>query len=134
MDSTLAASSQSLFDQEVAGSVNVFEDFFTEAMSGFTAMDQRDAAQRTLRALNQIAVAYGGIPGRKTLIWATAGFPFMINDPNAINYMGLDLVDSYEQTWRALMSANLAVYPVDVQRPAAAARQRLVCHEQPCQH
>jgi VWFA-related protein len=114
-DSTLAASNQSLFDQEVAGSVDVFEAFFSEAMTGYTAMDQRDAAQRTLRALNEIAVAYSGIPGRKTLIWVTAGFPFMIDDPNAINYMGLDLVDAYEETWRALMSANLAVYPVDVQ-------------------
>jgi hypothetical protein len=28
--------------------------------------------------------------------------------------MGLDMVDEYEKTWRTLISANIAVYPVDV--------------------
>lgn len=110
-----SASSEALFDPAISGTVDRLEEGFSETMTGLAAMDQRDATRRTLAGLNQIAQAFAGIPGRKTLIWATAGFPFMIDDPISISYMGMDMVDSYERTWRALMSANVAVYPVDLQ-------------------
>jgi VWFA-related protein len=116
LDSTTpSASLSSLLNPELEGTVDQFDAFFSEAMTDFAAMDQRDATRRTLAALNQIAQAYSGIPGRKAVLWATAGFPFMIDDSSAINYMGLEMVKSYQQTWRALMSANIAIYPVDVQ-------------------
>jgi VWFA-related protein len=76
---------------------------------------QRETTRQTLVAFEQIAQAYKAIPGRKTLIWASAGFPFMIDDPQAFGRFGLDLMDQYEETWQALMSANMAVYPIDVQ-------------------
>jgi VWFA-related protein len=110
-----SVSTASLFDPAISGTVDRFEEFFSNTMAGMAAMDQRNAVRRTLVGLNQIAQAFSGIPGRKTLIWATAGFPFMIDDPSSIGYMGLDMVGLYEQTWRALMSANVAVYPVDLQ-------------------
>ena len=110
-----SASTAALLDPAISGTVDRFEDFFSETMTGMAAMDQRDATRRTLTGLSQIALAFAGIPGRKTLIWATAGFPFMIDDPSSIAYMGLDMIGRYEQTWRALMSANVAVYPVDLQ-------------------
>jgi hypothetical protein len=34
----------------------------------------------TLDALRQVGEAFTGIPGRKSLIWATGGFPFDVND------------------------------------------------------
>jgi hypothetical protein len=51
---------------------------------------------------------------RKTLIWATAGFPFVIDDPNACARQGDDLRPEYEEAWRSLNTANIAVYPVDL--------------------
>jgi VWFA-related protein len=39
---------------------------------------QRDAMALTLHGFEQIAQAYAGIPGRKALLWATGGFPFLI--------------------------------------------------------
>ncbi len=96
---------------------------FMESEQLAAAFQQRDATRRTLAALREIANAYAAIPGRKTLIWASAGFPFMIDDPHSFRVMGvnnqfvnngLDLVEEYEDTWRLLSSANIAVYPVDV--------------------
>jgi VWFA-related protein len=110
-----SSSTTALLDPAISNTADRFEEGFSEATVDMAAMDQRDATRRTLASLNQIALAFAGLPGRKALIWATAGFPFMIDDPNSINYMGLDMVDSYKQTWRALMSANISVYPVDLQ-------------------
>jgi len=61
-----------------------------------------------------------GIPGRKSLIWATAGFPFAVDNAAAFEKSealrgsnGRDLLPLYEQAWRALDQANIAVYPLD---------------------
>jgi hypothetical protein len=91
-----------LFDPAISGTVDRFEEFFSNTMAGLDAMDQRNASRRTLAALNQIALAFAGVPGRKTLIWATAGFPFMIDDPSSINYMGLDLARPHVSKYRCL--------------------------------
>ncbi len=88
--------------------------FIQDAIDSAAAFQQRDSIRRTLEALNQVAQAYSGNRARKTLIWASAGFPFMINDPRAFANMGVDMVQQYEKTWRALTSANIAVYPVEL--------------------
>ncbi len=62
--------------------------------------------RQTLDALNLIAEAYAGVPGRKSLIWATGGFPFQIESFN-------ELLGYYEHTWRVMNQANIAIYPVD---------------------
>jgi VWFA-related protein len=65
----------------------------------------------TLNALQQIADAYAGVPGRKELLWATAGFPFTLGgDLSNVEA----LVPSYERVWQALSEANISVYPIDV--------------------
>jgi VWFA-related protein len=72
--------------------------------------DLQDTSWTTLTALSQIASAYDTIPGRKTLIWASAG---MIGQPS----MGMSrwtLRDKIEDTWRELNAADIAVYSVDV--------------------
>jgi VWFA-related protein len=88
--------------------------FLQDAIDTMAMMQQQDSTWRTLDALNQIAQAYAGDRARKTLIWASAGFPFMLNDPRAFAHMGTDMVQQYERTWRALTAANIAVYPVEV--------------------
>lgn len=84
----------------------------SEALYG--AYKQRESTRVTLAALEQLAGAFTGVPGRKAVLWATGGFPFTIDDPHAFARMGTDMVESYERTWRALNDANLAVYPIDV--------------------
>lgn len=75
---------------------------------------QKQQTLITLAALEQIAQAYAGIPGRKALIWASGGLPFMLNDPQSAGQADMSMLDVYERTWRALNSANIAVYSIDV--------------------
>jgi len=85
----------------------------------------------TLDAIRQVGEAFAGIPGRKSLIWATGGFPFDMNDLEKFeiddqslsgqhakyDYGGLErsLLPYYESAWRALNNANIAVYPLDLE-------------------
>src|SRR6185312_8479557 len=63
---------------------NAEEQQFLQAMAdaqqNFTAFQRRLAATMTLEDLQSIAQAYSGIPGRKSLVWASSGFPFSISD------------------------------------------------------
>ena len=89
-------------------------DFMNDQEAIMNAFQQRESIRTTLTAMTQIAHAYAAIPGRKTMIWASGGFPFMIDDPQAFARMGTDMEEKYEETWRALVSADIAVYTVDV--------------------
>jgi len=82
--------------------------------AGVSADYQRIASRQTLAGLTQLARAFQTIPGRKTLIWATAGFPFIIDDPQSFARQGDDFRAEYDEAWRSLNSANIAVYPVDL--------------------
>lgn len=42
----------------------------------FVMLAQREAIMVTLESFQHVAEAYAGVPGRKSLIWATAAFPF----------------------------------------------------------
>ncbi len=75
----------------------------------------------TLRSMQQIAQYCAGIPGRKAMLWASAGFPFSVNEADlSINIAGVkgaslsDVSEKYRKTWRALEQAQVSVYPVDV--------------------
>ena len=76
------------------------------------AYQQADAINTTLSAFQAIAQRVSGVPGRKSLIWVTAGFPFSLEDNNAYLENGQPLL-LYERTVQALTAANIAVYPVD---------------------
>ena len=85
------------------------------------SFDQRTATTLTLQALQQIAQACAGLPGRKNLVWASAGFPFVINETSMVLREGggqsdtpANMLPLYQQTWRVLSQAQVAVYPVDV--------------------
>ena len=91
------------------------EDFQRDNEAAINAFQQKNAISDTLAALEQIAQAYAGLPGRKVLIWASGGFPFLIEDPHSVIGMSTELVSSYERTWRALNAANIAVYPVNAE-------------------
>jgi VWFA-related protein len=110
----VADMTNSLDVNSVSQSADTISQFMQDVDATARAFQQRDAIRTTLEAMTQIAHAYEAIPGRKTLIWASGGFPFMIDDPQAFARMGTDMVEQYEETWRALASAGMAVYTVDV--------------------
>jgi VWFA-related protein len=83
----------------------------------FRAFEQRIAITYTLEGLQQIAQAVSGIPGRKSLIWASGGFPFNVSDNMQLSPGRDSLIDVlplYEHTWQLLNQAQIALYPVDV--------------------
>jgi VWFA-related protein len=88
---------------------------------GFQDMSANNRIRITLMSLLEIADASAGIPGRKSMIWATAGFPFAVDEAATFGKAGKSsggveqaLQPLYEQAWRALDSANIALYPLDV--------------------
>lgn len=73
---------------------------------------QENAIETTMNAFLGIAWSLQGVPGRKSLIWATGGFPFSIFSPDDIP--GGHLSSLYERAMLALNEAQIAVYPVDI--------------------
>lgn len=93
-----------------------------------TAFQMRVTATITLLAMQQIGRALQGVPGRKSVIWATAGFPLSLADangyqtfesmrgsePSTVRESLTGILPLYEKTWRILNEAQVALYPVDV--------------------
>jgi VWFA-related protein len=90
-----------------------------QALTGFISSDdaaivsyqQARAVDTTMRAFLNIAQLLSGIPGRKSLIWVTGGFPFYMDSASAVP--GGDLSLLYERAMAAMNDAQIAVYPVD---------------------
>ena len=101
-------------EQQASAEEMLMSDFMQDLSDTAVANYQRSATRQTLLSMTQLAHAFQAIPGRKTLIWASAGFPFMIDDPRAFARQGDDLTSEYEDAWRLLNSANIAVYSVDL--------------------
>ena len=83
------------------------------APADFGSYRQGAAVATTLEAFQHIAQAFAGVPGRKSLLWATGSFPFNIDDGGGL-VGGSQVYALYERTMQSLASANIAVYPVDV--------------------
>ncbi len=73
---------------------------------------QQRAIEDTMKAFLAIALSLSGIPGRKSVIWATGSFPFTLDSPSAVPGGNLSLL--YERTLQALNDAQVSVYPLDV--------------------
>jgi len=73
---------------------------------------QANAIETTMNALLGISWSLSGIPGRKSLIWATGGFPFAMESPSSVPGGYLSVL--YERTMLALNEAEISVYPVDI--------------------
>ncbi|MGA2847152.1 MAG: VWA domain-containing protein [Candidatus Acidiferrales bacterium] len=73
---------------------------------------QTRAIEDTLKAFLAIAWSLSGVPGRKSLIWATGSFPFNLDSPSSLPGGSLSIL--YERTMEALNQAQVSVYPVDV--------------------
>jgi VWFA-related protein len=85
----------------------------------------KDRVERTAAAMEAIASHVARVPGRKSLIWLSAGFPFTIGVERPIFAVSSNVskadpttergtfADQVRRATRALSNANLAVYPVD---------------------
>ncbi|MGA8150278.1 MAG: VWA domain-containing protein [Terriglobales bacterium] len=98
-----------------------FGQFQIESEQAAFSLERRSITTLTLQSMQEIAQAFAGLPGRKILVWASAGFPFTINETTMAlkeGGAGLDtaanIVPLYERTWAALNQAQISVYPVDV--------------------
>jgi VWFA-related protein len=79
----------------------------------YAQFKQEAAIETTMQAFLGMAWSLSGIPGRKTLLWATGGFPFALDSPSTVPAGRLSLL--YERAMQALNEADISVYPVDVQ-------------------
>jgi VWFA-related protein len=103
----------------VQGEAQKLQSMMEDSELNFKSFEQRLAITYTLDGLQTVAQALAGVPGRKSLIWASGGFPFNVSD----NTMQLapagrdtlaDVLPLYERTWQLLNDAEIALYPVDV--------------------
>src|SRR5208282_6094435 len=89
----------------------------TEAV--MASAEAKDAASITVQALQQIAKGFRGLPGRKSLIWASSGFPFSLSpsselcDTCPVHQRG-EMQAAYDNLWRLMNDAQVAIYSVDL--------------------
>ncbi|HEV2118377.1 MAG TPA: VWA domain-containing protein, partial [Terriglobales bacterium] len=72
---------------------------------------QTRAIEATLKSFLDIAWTLSGVPGRKSILWLTSGFPFVISSPDVLPPI---LAPLYERTIQAFAENHISVYPVDV--------------------
>src|ERR1700678_4379462 len=87
--------------------------FIEDGDTVYAQFQQQNAIETTMNAFLEIAWSLSGVPGRKSLIWATGGSPFEISSPAQLPGPGY-LAPLYERTMQALAAAQISVYPVDV--------------------
>jgi VWFA-related protein len=78
--------------------------------------ERKDTALITVQALQQIAQAFHGFPGRKSLIWASSGFPFSLSPPSALMcepacpaHQRDEVQSAYDNLWRIMNDAQIAI-------------------------
>jgi VWFA-related protein len=80
-----------------------------------TYIERRTAM--TLQALAEISSHLASLPGRKTLVWFSAGFPFSYGTDtfyvNRANEGSRNSAEILARAERAITNANVAIYPVD---------------------
>jgi len=99
--------------KNLAGLPGMTQRIIPQAFRNQQEFQKRSAFELTLRTMRVIADAFAGIPGRKSLIWASAGIPDLAVAPNSTQVFRSEY-ELYEATWAALSDANIAVYPLDL--------------------
>jgi VWFA-related protein len=89
---------------------------FLEAEQRFADFIAGTRVTNTLQALESIAEHLAAVPGRKSLIWVSGGFPLMIGfDKNRFAEARdkRTFFEEMQRTMRAFNQSNVAIYPVD---------------------
>lgn len=79
------------------------------ALEEYTLLTASEGAVGMQHALEAIARHLSPVPGRKSLIWITSGFPLLIRTAHETK----DFTEEMRKATRALNDANVALYPVD---------------------
>jgi len=101
-------SSQTTNIAVMMAAVQSFQDYADTFAAQF---QQSRAIEMTMNSFLSIAWSLSGVPGRKSIIWATSGFPFVISAPDVVPG---NLGPLYERMMKALIDGQISVYPVDV--------------------
>lgn len=88
------------------------EDFVTQGDAAIARMQSDRAIEATIKAFLEVAWSVRGVPGKKSLVWATGGFPFFMDTPSAVPGGYLSIL--YERAVQALNDSEISIYPVDV--------------------
>jgi VWFA-related protein len=107
-NSAVVAASNTNSLTAVLAAVQVVQDYADTQAAQF---QQARAIDMTMHGFLGIAWALSGVPGRKSIIWCTSGFPFVLNAPDVVPG---NLGPLYERTVNALLDGQISVYPVDV--------------------
>ena len=96
-----------------------------QSEAALASTETKSAAFLTVQAMQQIAKAFRGLPGRKALIWASSGFPFSLTPPSEAMcdddcpaHHGDEMQSAYDNLWRAMNDAQIAIYSVDLRSAA----------------
>jgi VWFA-related protein len=113
LNSDLDDSIDTVSDMITAGTATALQEFSNETNAFQTNMRN----QMTLEALDQIAGYLATIPGRKNLIWFTAGIPLQMFPQGGVNDLATmtDYTKDLRKTTDLLTAAQIAVYPIDAQ-------------------
>ncbi len=127
LDETLAERENQILAAEASGSLSAEQaaqylktlDNTKDQEQSVIAFQERSTRINSLEALQQVALSLTGLPGRKSLVWASSGYPFssMVRQGRtAVRYDFSQVgeataLDAY--TTQLLSSANIAMYPVD---------------------
>ncbi len=87
--------------------------FFLKQDAVEATVSQERTIETTLQAFLSIAWSLSGIPGRKSVVWATGGFPFYLDSFTSVPG-DRTLRVLYERALKALNDAEISVYPLDV--------------------
>ncbi len=87
--------------------------------SAFEIAATTDRVERLLQATTAIARAAQNIPGRKSMVWVTAGFPVQVKNRAVATYYPtseevVSFTDLLERIAANLNEAQIAIYPVDI--------------------
>jgi VWFA-related protein len=101
------------FRSPKSDSERLFREFLVEGNGLDARFGRERTIEDTMQAFLSIAWSLSGVPGRKSLIWATGSFPFYLDSPS-FRPPEPRLAALYERAMEALNDAQISVYPVDV--------------------
>ena len=97
-----------------------------QAEAELASTESKNSAFTTVQALQQIAKAFRGLPGRKSLIWASSGFPFSLSPPSTLMcepacpvHQRNEMQSAYDNLWKVMNDAQIAIYSVDLRSTAS---------------
>lgn len=92
-----------------------------ESEKALAAIERKNSAIVTVEGLTQVAKIFRGLPGRKSLIWASAGFPYSLSSPAQLmcepacpTQQRGEVQPLYDKLWRTMNDSQMSIYAVDL--------------------